>query len=139
MLRLTIAFVALLAIGAVDASAQETYSIPVTAGQQSTVDGERLTFNAAVCASTGLPATCTQAEHVAAGGVGTIYPNTTNGRRNFIVDQWLRDNLRNAKARQAASAHEKVCVWWNDPARTQAEKDARCTSFNLPAGCELCN
>lgn len=119
-------------------SAQEAYTVNANATQVSVLDFERLEHNARLCASRGLASNCTQAQFTTAGGTGTIYAATLAGRQSFLIQQWIADNFRLAKMRQAERNRTAYCIWWNDPARTLAEKNAECAKVGSSAGCDLC-
>lgn len=127
------------------AAAQETYSVSATANQVSILDIERILHNADVCSRVGLSASCTQAQfntEIAkprfAGITGTIYANSLAGRQSFLIQRWIADNFKAAKAAQVARNRPAYCTWWNDPSRTTAERNAECSKTGLSAGCDLC-
>ena len=120
-------------------SAQETYTINVSAAQEATIEWDRVRQNSDTCASGGLPASCTQAQIQAVIGHSSdlIYTPDTDGRGKFLKKVWILDRLYVANVERQRRDTLSFCAWWN--LQSQGNKDTLCTStFGLAAGCILC-
>lgn len=148
--------VLMLVIGSA-ASAQETYSIPVTAGNVVRVDRQRVRWNTSVCVRFALVASCTQAQAcVPAGVVGgasctvanaraedvEIFANTQAGRELFFIHQILvKLLLPTLKEGDVNADYNAQRVNWN--AGNNTVKDAMCAAALAPVpasvalGCNL--
>jgi hypothetical protein len=141
MKRLAILLIAMFAFLSLSraASAQETYSIDVSAAQEATIEWDRIRQNTDTCASGGLPASCTQAQIRAVVGHSTdvIYTADTDGRAKFLKKVWILDRLYVANVERQRRDTLAFCTWWNG--LSQGNKDTQCVStFGLSAGCLLC-
>jgi hypothetical protein len=143
------------------ATAQETYCTAANASQQARVERDRLRRNRSTCLRLGAVggATCTQAAAcVAAAAVGgasctvaaaravnaEIFANTQAGRE-LVFNSRVVPLLKDIADQNSLEDRSAQCIWWNDPATTQAERNAACNLVKDPAtglplgnGCELC-
>jgi len=137
--------------------AQETFSIPVTAGQVTRIDRARIKTNSNTCLARNAVggANCTQAQactaYGAAGGASCtvaqaratnpsceIFAATLAGREAFTLATVV---AKVVEFQTQAVAEDKVafCVWWNTIASAGA-KNTICTTAtpSLGNGCEIC-
>lgn len=149
-----IRIVALLVFIAPLAVAQETLTIPLTAIDTMRLDIGRKVHNRNRCTANSLPADCSQADvcvaaRVAGGASCTalaailagqrIYPDSPAGRNSFGGNESIRAGLPGYVQAQAEIAMGTLRLKCINPATTQVEKDAICTSFGASAGCGICD
>lgn len=132
------------------AQAQETYSLPATAGNVASLSSQITVRNALVCLSKGAVggATCTQAQactaYSAPGGSGCtaaqartvnarIYPLTQPGREEYLIFEIALGKFIDNDA--AVPALKSQILLLQLPAVTTPNKDAACVSLGLAAGC----
>lgn len=123
----------IVALFALPAFAQESYSVNATAPQVAVVDAARTASNVDVCSRNGLPANCTQAQVDALPAPkqgGTVYADSLAGRQAFLR-RYLADSL----LAQPASREALRRYRWS--AATQAQRDAYCVDvLGESAGCD---
>lgn len=132
------------------ARAQETYSIPATAGQATTLAAIVAARNGKTCERLGLAIGCTQAQAcTAAGAAGgasctaaqartanaRIWPATQGGREEFVQHGWVAPAFQQAKAELAERGMERLRLRW--AGLTRAQKDADCQAIGQEENCEL--
>lgn len=137
----TLLALALLAFTA-SASAQETYSLPASANNVTTLTGVITAQNGALCAAYGLARTCTQAQVCAAagatGGSGCtaaqarnagvrIFPLTQAGREEFAQHKIAAPKFAELISEQQAENRRSFCEAWN--AANQTQRDSACTAI----------
>jgi len=89
-----------------------------------------LAHNTQVCASVGLPPTCTNAQATTGGARGTVYATVNAWARSLLVDALL-----SRVDQVTATDNAADCVAWR--ALTQAQRNAACTAAGRPNGCNL--
>lgn len=143
-----LAFLALLAISCA-AVAQETYSIPASAPNVTTLTQVITAQNGDLCARYGLARTCSQAQLCTAAGnpFGSgctaaqaraasqrIYPNTTAGREEFTQFAVTLPKFNELVTTQQGEQRRSFCEFWL-AANTTARNNA-CAAIGASAGCE---
>jgi len=133
------------------AEAQETYSLPATAGQVTNLNIIALGQNERVCKRLALASTCTQAQACTAatapGGASCtaaqargadvrIYPSTLAGREEFVTFKFLAPDFIAALQAVGSQHQSTFCAWFI--AQSQGGQDTVCTNAGLPAGCRIC-
>lgn len=89
-----------------------------------------LAHNTQVCASVGLPSTCTNAQANAGGARGTVFATANAWARSILVDALL-SRIDQITAQDGAAD----CAAWR--ALTQAQRNAACSAAGRPNGCNL--
>jgi len=89
--------------------------------------------NGQLCASVSLPATCTQAEFDAAGGVGTVYTSTAAGTKAFFLDK-IVEHLARQVSSYESEYKGRASNAWN--IASSAEKQAACVALGKSADCK---
>ena len=132
------------------AEAQETYSINASAANVTTLTGVITKINGDLCAATGLPRTCTQAQLCTAASVpggasctaaqaraanARIYPLTQAGREEFTTFGIAAPKFLELVAEVQADQKRDACEKWT--AATQTAKNNACAAIGLPNGCRL--
>ena len=147
---------ALLLLVAPLAVAQETLTIPLSAADVVRLDIGRKNHNRNRCVANNVfPVdSCTQAQVCVAAGVAggasctaldailagqRIYPDSAAGRNSFGGNESIRAGLPGYVQAQAEVAMGTLRLKCINPATTQIEKDAICTSFGASAGCGICD
>jgi len=90
--------------------------------------------NAQLCATVQLPKTCTQAQFDAAGGSGTIYPNTGTGTRDWLRDNVIAPGVQKLVAHQLKVLRSRRGV--NDDAEAAPQLSAWCVMEGFDEDCE---
>jgi hypothetical protein len=149
MKRLIFAVLVLLVAGV--ASAQETYSIDLTAPQVASLNNGRLLMNRATCMAKGLAYDCTQAQacvaYNAEGGAACtaaqanaagcrIYAGTLAGRQAFIGLVLVKGPLASYDAQTIQLDGDDARAFCRSA--TQAQQDEVCAAFGKSAGCFVC-
>ena len=132
------------------ASSQEVYSINASAANVTTLTGVITKINGDLCAATGLPRTCTQAQLCTAASVAggasctaaqaraanaRIYPLTQAGREEFTTFGIAAPKFLELVAEVAADQKRDACEKWT--AATTTQKNNACAAIGLPNGCQL--
>ena len=132
-------------------AAQETYSIPGSAGNVTTLTAGITKLNGDKCAQYGLARTCTQAQIcTSAGAPGgasctnaqartsgvRIWPLTQAGREEFITfaPGWVSDQFQAFIATQQAESRRVFCAAWT--AATTTARNNACSAIGASAGCD---
>ena len=128
--------------------AQETYSLPASAGNVADLTAIVDATNGRVCETRGLPVTCTQAQIcVAASAPGgasctaaqarqaqvRIFPQTQAGREEYVAFMIALPKFLELRAEIVKRAQERLQNFWN--IANQSQKDALCIASDQPAGC----
>jgi hypothetical protein len=140
--------VALALVFSATAAAQETYSLPASAGNVTTLSGVMTGQNGDNCARYFLARTCTQAQICAAaaapGGSGCsaaqarsagvrIYPLTQAGREEFVTFGIALPAFLQLVNNQKAEDRRAFCEGW--AATSVANRNAFCTTMGQASGC----
>lgn len=136
---------------AVGVSAQESYTVPVSAPNQVEMTNIVRMNNEKICWQYNLTDTCTQAEACTAantpGGASCtpaqaraarvrIFPQTTAGREEYHIHETAVPAFAEKKANLTSHNQEKMCRNWQTFNQTQ--KDSLCTAAGLTSPCDLC-
>jgi len=145
-------FAIVLLLATPNAIAQESYTVPISAGNQLTMTDIVRMHNEKICWRLGLADNCTQAQACtaanAAGGASCtaaqaravaarVYTNNTAGREEFHIQETAVPALAIKIADLVSHNQERMCRNWGTFNQTQ--KDNLCTAAGLSAGCKLCN
>lgn len=137
---------------ALPALAQETYSVPATAGQVMDLTQIVAAHNEQTCERLSLTDACTQAQACtaanAAGGSSCtaaqaraanarIFPATQAGREEFVIFVIVAPRFADLRAGIVGHTRQRFCDWFTNTA-SQAQRDSVCTNAGRPAGCNVC-
>lgn len=117
--------------------AQESYTLNATAGQVSNlIDPGRVTHNERSCYNAGLAITCTEAQLQAVPGFETtkIYPDSQQGRQDYIIDIVIGPRIPELKTERQGWDSTKAKI--NFDALDTTGKNAVCSALSLPNGCD---
>lgn len=144
----TLPLVLFVLLAAVAAEAQESYTLPASAGNVVTLNGVITGQNGDNCARYSLVRTCTQAQvcvaAAAPGGASCtatqarsagvrIYALTFAGREEYVTFGITLPAFLQLVANQQAEDRRAFCESWN--IASVATRNAFCTSIGLAAGC----
>jgi len=90
-------------------------------------------FDDALCASVALPAGCSLAEYIAAGGTATFYARTGQGAKEFFMDQKIKSALAEWVKSYGSDLDTRARDYWNS--LTLAEQEAQCVAWAFTADC----
>lgn len=126
----------LLAVPAIAAD----YTVTLTAAQETTTTRARQEANNAACALVGAGVGCSQAQANAAvaSALNEIPPRVLpavniKGNNSAFVNSMVNAELKRMKAVHKAA--DSMTFDAKKATATQAQKDAACAAFTLPAGC----
>jgi len=130
------------------AQAQETYSLPASAGNVTTLTDVISFFNAQTCQGFSLAPNCTQAQACTAanapGGASCtaaqargvsarIWPLTQPGREEYTTFQIALPRFQDLVGSVATAKRQTFTIAW--AGISQGSRDSICTTLGLPAGC----
>lgn len=139
----------LLLLACATTQAQETYSLPASAGNVTTLTIVITGQNGDLCARYALARTCTQAQACTAanapGGSGCtaaqartagvrIYPLTQAGREEYVTFDIAAPEFIRRVANQNAETRRAFCEFWGAANTTQ--RNNACSAIGAAAGCD---
>ena len=121
-------------VGAAEVCTDGQACYSTTSDENAAAEALKAADNAAVCATVALPATCTQAELEAEGGVGTVYPATGLGTREWFRDKRIGPDMDAMEADYIRLLRARLRVVHGGS--NIAALSAACVAIGLDAGCE---
>jgi hypothetical protein len=108
-----------------------TYTLTTTAAQDTRLERQRVRINKQTCERLNLAPTCTQAQARDVEPGVDVYSSV----QDFLDRNVLKSYLAGLKNADTADDAEQAAALW--ALKTDADKNAICAAYGLPAGCEV--